>query len=264
MTRKEDNYWDERGDPSADLDRMRKRAGQHSGRPRGPTVGDALVDAVAGKIAGSIAEALFDDDENGVVGPVTAALWTDGAWQQRIKDADKSYEDFKAQKEVEERREEKLAGQKWDADWKGLPLAHANPAPLPNYSYLPPSNPTAAPSFQQRHGAVSDWIAPAAASAAVAPSYATTALHSSDTRDAARRAKYETESWGEEKPRVDRARKNRARKKCARKNHARKKVQGVSAKNIKISKISKYKNIKISKIKLFMICFIFIFINYLK
>ena len=118
---KEDNYWDERGDPSADLDRMSNRAGRHSGRPRGPTVGDALVDAVAGKIAGSIAEALFDDDENGVRGSdVTAAhRGRMEEWKKRVKAADESYERvFKANKEMYERLEKKLAGQVWDAGWK--------------------------------------------------------------------------------------------------------------------------------------------------
>ena len=241
----EDAYEDLLGPRSRELGRMRKRAGQHSGRPLGVTGIDALASVGLGKLTGAIVGALVDDD-NGYVGPTYGSIVAEEEWKKRVKAADERERVFKANKEMEERREMNLAGQVWDAGWKEGSPPSRNPSRLPNYSYLPPSNPTAA-----------NWIARGRRSRRAlppgAPSSTTALTHLTLEQRAAKNMRR-----GEKKPRVDRARKNRARKKCARKNHARKKVQGVSAKNIKISKI------KISKIKLFMICFIFIFINYLK
>ena len=211
----EDNYQDVMGDPSADLDRMSKRAGQHSGRPLGVTGIDALASVGLGKITGAIVGALVDDDD-GYVGPTYGSIVAEEDWKKRVNAAEKREEVFKANKEMYERLEKKLAGQVWDAGWKEGSPPSRNPSRLPNYSYLPPSNPTAVPS--SRPDSVHSKPTPEALAAARCAIF-DNCVDSSDT-GAARRAKYET--WGEKAEGRSRKKKSRKKKMCKKKSRKKK------------------------------------------
>ncbi len=203
------------GDPSADLDRMSKRAGQHSGRPLGVTGIDALASVGLGKLTGAIVGALVDDD-NGYVGPTYGSIVAEEEWKKRVKAADERERVFKANKEMEERREMNLAGQVWDAGWKEGSPPSRNPSRLPNYSYLPPSNPTAAPSSRPDSAHSKPTLeARAAARCAIFDN----CVDSSDP-GAARRAKYET--WGEKAEGRSRKKKSRKKKMCKKKSRKKK------------------------------------------
>jgi hypothetical protein len=203
----EDAYEDLLGDPSADLDRMSKRAGQHSGRPLGVTGIDALASVGLGKFTGAIVGALVDDDD-GYVGPMYGSIVAEEYWKKMEKAAEKREEVFKANKEMYERLEKKLAGQVWDAGWKEGSPPSRNPSRLPNYYYLPPSNPTAAPSL--RPGSA-NWIAPAATAAASAALYA-----------AAARSNARASAWGGKAEGRSRKKKSRKKKMCKKKSRKKK------------------------------------------
>jgi len=206
----EDAYEDLLGPRSRDLDRMSKRAGQHLGRPLGVTGIDALASVGLGKLTGAIVGALVDDD-NGYVGPTYGSIVAEEEWKKRVKAADERERVFKANKEMEERREMNLAGQVWDAGWKEGSPPSRNPSRLHNYSYFPPSNPTAA-----------NWIASGATPEALAAARCAifdNCVDSSDT-GAARREKYET--WGEKAEGRPRKKKSRKKKMCKKKSRKKK------------------------------------------